>query len=129
MTSRDFAYWLQGFFEIGNPQSIGIVETEMIKKHLNLVFKHEIDPSMGGPEHQAELNKIHMGYGPNQTADYTGFDHTTKYCASVETQKPAPLPFPKTDEEAIAKWGPQPSPKHVWNIHGWYDPAEGTPRC
>ena len=28
-------------------------------KHLNLVFKHEIDPSMGGEAHQNELNKIH----------------------------------------------------------------------
>lgn len=59
MQARDFAFWLQGFFEVANPSTIGKVETDMIKKHLNLVFKHEIDPSMGGPEHQAELNQIH----------------------------------------------------------------------
>ena len=59
MTSRDFAFWLQGFFEVANPSTIGKTETEMIKKHLNLVFKHEIDPSMGGPEHQEILNQIH----------------------------------------------------------------------
>lgn len=59
MTSRDFAFWLQGFFEVANPSTIGSKETDMIKKHLNLVFKHEIDPSMGGPEHQNELNQIH----------------------------------------------------------------------
>ena len=59
MTSRDFAYWLQGFFEVANPSTIGTKETEQIKKHLALVFKHEIDPSMGGPEHQVELNQIH----------------------------------------------------------------------
>ncbi len=33
----------------------------MIKKHLALVFKHEIDPSMGDEEHQKVLNKIHNG--------------------------------------------------------------------
>lgn len=59
MTSRDFAFFLQGFFEVAEPKTIGEKETEMIKKHLNLVFKHEIDPSMGGPEHQLELNEIH----------------------------------------------------------------------
>ena len=59
MLSRDFVYWLQGFFEISDPISIGEKETEMIKKHLALVFKHEIDPSMGDEKHQNELNAIH----------------------------------------------------------------------
>jgi len=66
MTSRDFAFWLQGFFEVANPISIGSKETEMIKKHLNLVFKHEIDPSMGDEKHQQVLNEIHSGtFGPS----------------------------------------------------------------
>jgi len=59
MTSRDFCYWMQGFFEIQNPESIEKDKVEMIKKHLNLVFKHEIDPSMGDEEHQKALNKFH----------------------------------------------------------------------
>lgn len=70
MTSRDFAFWLQGFFEVANPSTIGSKETEMIKKHLNLVFKHEIDPSMGSPEHQEELNIIHSPQSfPNRDED------------------------------------------------------------
>jgi hypothetical protein len=60
MTSRDFAFWLQGYFEISQPQTINEREVELIKKHLNLVFKHEIDPSMGDQNHQDELNKIHF---------------------------------------------------------------------
>jgi hypothetical protein len=67
MTSRDFAFWLQGFFEVANPVNIGSKETEMIKKHLNLVFKHEIDSSMGDEKHQAELNAIHS---PNKLDNY-----------------------------------------------------------
>lgn len=68
MNSRDFCFWLQGYFEIhGNrpvqePQcTYGLNESqiEMIKRHLELVFKHEIDPSMGAPDHQDTLNKIH----------------------------------------------------------------------
>ena len=69
MTSRDFAFWLQGFFEVANPDTIGSKETDMIKKHLNLVFKHEIDPSMGGPENQAELNEIHTPQFPMRDSD------------------------------------------------------------
>jgi hypothetical protein len=46
MTSRDFAYWLQGFFEITGTNKIDEGQAEMIKNHLNLVFKHEIDPSL-----------------------------------------------------------------------------------
>jgi hypothetical protein len=61
MTSRDFVYWLQGYFEISNATTIGEGETEVIKRHLNLVFKHEIDPQMGDEKHQEELNKIHGG--------------------------------------------------------------------
>ena len=61
MTSRDFCYWLQGYFEIANINSDGIPidKVELIKKHLNLVFKHEIDPSFGDEKKQQELNQIH----------------------------------------------------------------------
>ena len=71
MTSRDFCYWLQGFFEIAHsgpvppePQSrynLRDYQIEMIRNHLAMVFKHEIDPSMGSKEHQQELTKIHGG--------------------------------------------------------------------
>lgn len=62
MTSRDFCYWLQGFFEIsgaGNGTPLSPSQTNSIRKHLALVFEHEIDPSMGPDNHQAALNAIH----------------------------------------------------------------------
>lgn len=60
MESKSFVYWLQGYFEISQTnQGLSPEQVQIIKNHLNLVFKHEIDPSMGGPEHQQELNKIH----------------------------------------------------------------------
>ena len=64
MTSRDFCYWLQGYFEVSNPNIIEQPQVEMIQKHLNLVFKHEIDPSMGDKQHQEDLNKIHSVVKP-----------------------------------------------------------------
>lgn len=60
MTSRDFCYWLQGFFEIADPkQGLSQEQLEMIKRHLNMVFIHEIDPSMGDEQHQDRLNEAH----------------------------------------------------------------------
>jgi hypothetical protein len=76
MTSRDFCYWLQGYFEVLDPDNenakvtagddryvpyipLGPKQIKCIREHLALVFKHEIDPSMGGPKHQAELDALH----------------------------------------------------------------------
>lgn len=61
MTSRDFAFWLQGFFELTGTKELTIEQVDQIKKHLHLVFKHEIDPSFGDEKHQKELDKIHHG--------------------------------------------------------------------
>lgn len=59
MKSRDFAFWLQRFFEVARVTQIDANQTELIKKHLALVFKHEIDPEMGAQAHQDDLNKTH----------------------------------------------------------------------
>lgn len=73
MTSRDFCFWLQGYFEIngnqparGEPYScwnLNDSQIDMIRNHLALVFKHEIDPAMGPPKVQTALDAIHSGGG------------------------------------------------------------------
>lgn len=65
MTSRDFCYWLQGVFEVADPQVLTEKQVAMIRAHLNMVFFHEIDPSFGKDEaHQEGLNQIHQGGNP-----------------------------------------------------------------
>lgn len=59
MTSRDFCFWLQGYFELHGPKTLDEKETDLVRRHLALVFKHEIDPSTGDSEHQQELNQVH----------------------------------------------------------------------
>jgi hypothetical protein len=69
MTARDFCYWLQGHLEIdmADDEITGVSgstvlsekQVECIRKHLALVFVHDIDPKAGGPEKQAQLNDIH----------------------------------------------------------------------
>jgi len=80
VTSRDFCFWLQGFFELGGagdlpatgPETLSPKQVAAIKAHLALVFKHEIDPSAGGPEHQAALNEIHATPDPAHHVGGTG---------------------------------------------------------
>lgn len=63
MTSRDFCYWLQGFFEItADPNPVLTVNQIItIKNHLAMVFLHEIDPSHGDKTHQDALSAAHQG--------------------------------------------------------------------
>lgn len=44
MNSRDFAFWLQGFFELNqrSDEPLDSEQVKMIKEHLDLVFKHDI---------------------------------------------------------------------------------------
>lgn len=58
MKSVEFCYWLQGFFELSGQVALNENQAEMIKKHLALVFHHEIDPSYP-KDQQAKLNQIH----------------------------------------------------------------------
>lgn len=61
MTSQEFCYFLQGLFELGKPKSLDEEQTELIKRHLNLVFIHDIDPKAGDEDHQKKLNEAHSG--------------------------------------------------------------------
>ena len=66
MKSRDFCYWLQGYFEIADARTINEKQTEIIKKHLNMVFAYEIDPSFG--EAKEILENIHNNETPQKTS-------------------------------------------------------------
>ena len=59
MKAQEFCYWLQGYFELTEPDAMTVEQTEMVKRHLALVFIHDIDPKQGTPEHQAELQAAH----------------------------------------------------------------------
>ena len=62
MNSIDFCYWLQGHFEISDTKELTEEQVTIIKNHLNLVFKHEIDPMYNGDP--KELQDIHDGKPP-----------------------------------------------------------------
>ena len=62
MTSREFCYWLQGYFEIDEQKTgdrvLTMDQVQTIKRHLSMVFVHEIDPSY--PD-KNKLNQLHAG--------------------------------------------------------------------
>lgn len=94
MTSRDFCYWLQGYFELTkvgsgptpqtDPMWLTQDQTSCIQKHLNMVFYHEIDPSYG-PSNPG-LKQIHHGKqqsdiaGTASSIDIKDFQHTMINC-------------------------------------------------
>ena len=48
MTARDFAYWLQGFMEVAEPQSLNGKQVKIIQDHLALVF-NKVTPDRKNP--------------------------------------------------------------------------------
>lgn len=73
MTSRDFCYWLQGYFEIEKTRTstlgaLGEDQVKCIADHLALVYVHEIDPSFGGSLEQAKLDAVHAGVSKEELA-------------------------------------------------------------
>ena len=65
MTSKDFAYWMQGFFELSETNEITPKQVEIIKNHLKLVFYYEIDPSYEVDEKtKVAMQDIHDGKHP-----------------------------------------------------------------
>lgn len=57
MTSRDFCYWLQGFYEINGVGPMTADQSALVARHLAMVFVHEIDPSFGADN--KALDAIH----------------------------------------------------------------------
>ncbi len=64
MKASEFCYWLQGYIEIGhdNMHQLGMTheQVEIVKRHLSLVFVHDLDPA----QIAAKLQEIHDGTTP-----------------------------------------------------------------
>lgn len=58
MKSVEFCYWLQGLFELGKPVALSEEQTNLVKRHLDMVFIHEIDRSYPQAQQDA-LNEAH----------------------------------------------------------------------
>ncbi len=55
---------MQGLFELGKPEVLNAEQVDLVKRHLAMVFIHEIDPAMGGPKQQVKLDEAHFPGSP-----------------------------------------------------------------
>lgn len=76
MQARDFCFWLQGLFEVGDPVSLNADQVNLIKTHLSLVFKHDVSIKPKEMEHyQVSPRPTVAGLGP--LVDYSKLTTTT----------------------------------------------------
>lgn len=88
MTSRDFCYWLQGYLELTQAEdpedsvytSISKDQVKVVANHLAMVFKHEIDPSMGDSKDRGVLRDIHDGLNKLPRGGGSGGSNTPMMC-------------------------------------------------
>jgi len=60
MKAENFAYWINGYFELNEgKKGLSAKQVQIIKNHLNMVFVHDIDPKLGDKEHLEELDEAH----------------------------------------------------------------------
>lgn len=114
MTPVNFAYWLQGFFEISEVQNKEITLTpeqvKMIRAHLNLVFFHAIDSETMKDKTDIEklkYQKIHDGAKSGDAISPKEFDELIKSIQPHDTGTIQAKDFPKSQDwpKATFKFG------------------------
>jgi len=111
MTPRDFAYWLQGFFEVADTDDVKPEQIRMIKEHLSLVLT-KVTPTM---EELKEEPKV--DYPPFRISQ-DPFEGNRLICSAVAdvksttglpTEWVAAFPWVKTDSGGNVVSNMQPS--------------------
>ena len=70
MTSKDFAFFLQGMFELTDTNTLNEKQVQTIKNHLRLVFLYDIDPSYSDDKTVQQIfQNIHDGKKPLEGVD------------------------------------------------------------
>ena len=65
MKATEFAFWLQGLFELTDTKTLNEKQVQTIKNHLKLVFLYDIDPSYSEDKTvQKIFQNIHDGKKP-----------------------------------------------------------------
>jgi hypothetical protein len=74
MNNVDFCYWLQGFFELSEVDTLTDKQVKVIKNHLNLTFKHDIDPARNKESGLSikTMDNLHSGFHLQSTTNNDG---------------------------------------------------------
>lgn len=84
MTAHDFAYWLQGMFEVINPKTLNSKQLQVIKDHLALVFT-KVTPEYDQPQTYPWQGPITTPTYPTVGPEiiYSPSAHENTYCSSM----------------------------------------------
>lgn len=93
MKAVEFCYWLQGLFELADPKSLSEYQTDLIRRHLSMVFRHEIDPSYPA-EQQSRLDELHSGITPVSPLPGSVYPQPLPPSPSTTPAPPAPEEAP-----------------------------------
>lgn len=81
MNERDFFYWLQGFFEISETETLSKKQIQVIKDHMALVATKVTPNRQEIPEDTEELQRrIEKLIRPVQDPSVICSNTNTKYC-------------------------------------------------
>ncbi len=87
MTPINFAYWLQGYFEISDSNTLTPEQVKMIRAHLNLVFFHAIDPeTLKDKSEKLKYQKIHDGAKSGDTISQKEFEELIRKSKPTESR-------------------------------------------
>jgi hypothetical protein len=88
--SRDFCFWLQGFFELSDHvDRITHEQARVIKRHLDMVFAHEGASALReGPESPIPEPVVHPQPAPSPEPEPAAEPDGTREAPVVPTPKP-----------------------------------------
>ena len=89
MKPDQFCYWMQGFFEISDSNTLTPEQVKMIRAHLNLVFFHAIDPETLKDKSDIEklkYQKIHDGAKSGDTIYQKEFEELIRKSKPTESR-------------------------------------------
>jgi hypothetical protein len=108
MNPRDFAYWLQGFFEVADTDDVKPEQIRMIKAHLALVLT-KVTPTMEELKEVPDKSPTD-GWQPYRTIPASPFNpNDTRIICAAHAQLPQHHTLPLTSELTITNGTDVPS--------------------
>jgi len=82
MTSEQFTYWLQGYFEISDSKMLSSRQTQIIKDHLDLVFNKVTPDRKENDSSALDARKLLLDNSPRDSKAWDLGDNA-RLCSSV----------------------------------------------
>lgn len=102
MNKEQFFDWLSGYFDICEPDRVGIVETQIIKDHIDLVkktYKAEIVETAGKQLDETQSSTDLLNYNLESLSSEIKKSSGGRGRPTIPSPSPPPIKEPKTKGE------------------------------